>query len=135
MAKVKDTVTGARPVVEKLAKDDKFRKTLLDAFATAREVYTELDDDKKAKALATRVASDPQLQRQLQKTVKEVQRAGKRATRKSHKKRNALILAGVVIGLLYNPATGPDTRKWLREKVGGEDETFEYEGLAPTNGG
>jgi len=136
MANVKATVAGAKPVVGKLAKDEKLRATLLDAFATAREVYSELDDEKKAQALATRVASDPKLQKQLRKTIAEVQKAGKRATKKSHKKRNALIMAGVVIGLLYNPATGPDTRKWLREKTsGGGDETFEYEGLAPTNGG
>jgi hypothetical protein len=37
-------------------------------------------------------------------------------------------MAGIVIGILYNPATGPDTRRWLKEKVFGPEETFEYEG-------
>lgn len=127
MANVKDTVAGAKPVVGKLAKDEKLRRTLLDAFATAREVYTELDDEKKAQALATRVAGDPKLQKQLRKTIVEVQKAGKRATKKSHKKRNALILAGITVGLLYNPATGPDTRRWIKEKISGSDDTFDYE--------
>ena len=33
----------------------------------------------------------------------------------------------IVLGILYNPATGPETRQWLKEKVFGPDETFEYE--------
>jgi hypothetical protein len=130
MANVKEAVSGAKPVVEKLARDEKLRKTLIDAITTARSVYDEVDDEKKVKAIAARIASDPKLQKDLQKTVRDLQKAGKRATKKSHKKRNALILAGIAIGLLYNPVTGPETRRKIREKIGGEDETFEYEGLS-----
>jgi gas vesicle protein len=130
MPKVRETVAGAKPVVEKLAKDEKLRKTLIEAVTTARSVYDEVGDERNVKALATKIASDKKLQKDLQKTVRDLQKATKRATKKSHKKRNALILAGIVIGLLYNPVTGPDTRRKIRDKVVGEDETFEYEGLS-----
>ena len=51
----------------------------------------------------------------------------KKASNPSHKARNSLIVAGIMIGILYNPKTGPDTRKWLKEKVFGPEETFEFE--------
>ena len=38
-----------------------------------------------------------------------------------------LIAGGVVAAVLYNPLTGPDTRRWIREKAFGPEETFEYE--------
>jgi hypothetical protein len=130
MPKVREAVAGAKPVVEKLAKDEKLRKTLVEAVTTARSAYDEIGDDKNVKALAAKIASDRKLQKDLQRTIRDLQRAAKRATKKSHKKRNALILAGIVIGILYNPVTGPETRRKIREKVVGEDETFEYEGLS-----
>jgi hypothetical protein len=33
-----------------------------------------------------------------------------------------LLLVGVVVGLLYNPITGPETRRWLKKNVFGESE-------------
>ena len=36
------------------------------------------------------------------------------------------LLAGITLGILFNPATGPETRKWLKDKVLGPDEPFEY---------
>jgi hypothetical protein len=124
---VKTAVSDATPVVKKLAKDEKFRKSVADA---AKTIYDQLDDDRDMKALAAKLATDPAVQKELAKHFSQVQKSAKKATKKSHKKRNALILGGIVIGLLYNPATGPETRQWIREKVVGADETFEYEGLA-----
>jgi hypothetical protein len=31
-----------------------------------------------------------------------------------------LLMAGITAGILLNPATGPQTRKWLMEKITGE---------------
>jgi hypothetical protein len=126
-SKVKDKVSTATPVVKQLASDEEFRRTVVDAFSSARDVYDKLGDDKRVQALATRIATDPKLQKELTKQFKDVQKAAKKATKRSHKKRNALIMAGIVIGLLYNPATGPQTRRWLRERVKGGDEAFDYE--------
>lgn len=127
MADVRGTVSAATPVMKKLATDENFRKTVIGAYVAAKSIYDEIGEDKKVKALAGKFATDPQLQKELSKQLKGVQRSAKKATKKSHKKRNALILAGITIGLLYNPATGPDTRRWLKEKISGPDDTFDYE--------
>jgi hypothetical protein len=127
MADVKSTVAVATPVVKKLATDENFRKTVVGAYIAAKSIYDEVGEDKKVKALAGKLATDPKLQKELSKQLKGVQKSAKKATKKSHKKRNALILAGITVGLLYNPATGPDTRRWIKEKISGSDDTFDYE--------
>ncbi len=75
-----------------------------------------------------RVARDKDLQDELKKTVEELREAGRHARGdESHRGRNmTLLLMGITIGVLFNPMTGPDTRKWLREKVFGPEEPFEY---------
>jgi len=35
--------------------------------------------------------------------------------------------------VLFNPMTGPETRGWLKEKVFGPDEPFEFESGSGTN--
>ena len=40
----------------------------------------------------------------------------------------------MIVGLLYNPFTGPDTRRWLREKVLGGGDEFGFDN-APTDNG
>jgi hypothetical protein len=124
---VRNAVSAAAPVVTKLAKDEDFRRTVIGAYIAAREIYDRVGDDKNVKALAGKIATDPSLQKELSKQLRGVQKSAKKATKKSHKKRNALILAGITVGLLYNPATGPDTRRWIRDKVGGGDDSFDYE--------
>jgi hypothetical protein len=127
MADLKGTVSAATPVVKKLATDEDFRKTVVGAYIAAKGIYDEVGEDKRVKALAGRLATDPKLQKELTKQLKGVQKSAKKATKTSHKKRNALILAGITIGLLYNPATGPDTRRWIKEKISGSGDTFDYE--------
>ena len=47
--------------------------------------------------------------------------------REAHKGRNTtLLLAGITLGILFNPMTGPETRRWLKDKIFGEDEEFGY---------
>jgi hypothetical protein len=34
-----------------------------------------------------------------------------------------LLIAGIALGILFNPVTGPETRKWVKDMIGGgEDE-------------
>jgi hypothetical protein len=129
--KVREAVQTARPVVERLAKDDEFQKHVRSAYESARHVYDELFiDDATAKGVARKLARDKDIQDELRTLVAEFRDASKRVKgkqTKSHKARNTMLLAGIVLGILYNPATGPETRQWLKEKVFGPDETFEYE--------
>ncbi len=126
--KVKDAVEQARPVVERLARDDELHKHVKNAYESARHIYDELFLDASPKAIATRIAQDKSLQKELRQAVEELREVGKRVkTKPSHRKRNTLLLAGITLGLLYNPATGPETRRRLKEKLFGPEETFEYE--------
>ena len=53
--------------------------------------------------------------------------AGERAQGKqSHAGRNVtLLMAGIALGVLFNPATGPDTRRWLKDKLFGPEQPFD----------
>ena len=58
-----------------------------------------------------------------------------------HQARNRmLLLVGITAGILFNPMTGPATRKWLMDKVTGSDD-YDYAAAPPasaeptTNGG
>jgi hypothetical protein len=47
-----------------------------------------------------------------------------------------LLLFGITLGILFNPVTGPQTRKWISDRVfGGTDDEFTYQGNSnPTAG-
>ena len=126
--KVYGAVDVARPYAERLARDDELHEHVKNAYASARTIYDELLGSRGAQALATRVAQDKDMQSELKKAVEELRRAGERVQGKSsHSKRNfTLLLAGITLGILFNPATGPETRKWLKEKVLGPEQPFEY---------
>ena len=128
--KVRGAVQTARPVVERLAKDDEFQQHVKNAYDSARHIYDELFFDRAPKAIAGRIVQDPAIQDELKRTIDELRAAAMRAKtppKTSHKRRNTLILAGILIGILYNPVTGADTRRWLKERAFGPEETFEYE--------
>jgi len=129
----KDTVTGAvetaRPYVERLAQDEELHDHVKKAYESARGIYDELLGDRGTTGIALRVARDKDIQDELRKAVQELREAGKRAQGKDgHTGRNVtLLLAGITLGVLFNPATGPDTRRWLKDKVLGPEQPLEYE--------
>jgi hypothetical protein len=126
--KVYGAVDTARPYVDRLARDEELHEHVKNAYASARTIYDDLLGNRGAQAMAQRVATDKDLQGELKKAVEELRKAGERAQGKdSHTGRNVtLLLVGIALGVLFNPATGPDTRKWLKEKVLGPEEPFEY---------
>ncbi len=126
--KVYGAVDVAKPYVDRIARDDELHEHVKNAYASARSIYDELLGDRGAQALATRVARDKDMQSELRKAVEELRKAGERVQGKdSHTKRNVtLLLAGITLGVLFNPATGPETRKWLKDKVLGPEQPFEY---------
>lgn len=127
--KMSGAVDTARPYVERIARDEELHDHVKTAYDSARRIYDDLLGDRGATGIATRVAKDKDLQDELRKAVDELRKAGERAQGKgSHTGRNAtLLLAGITLGVLFNPATGPETRKWLKDKVLGPEQPFEYQ--------
>ena len=128
---MKDRVSGAvdtaRPYVERMAQDDELHEHVKRAYGSARKIYDELLGDRGATGAAMRVARDKDLQDELRKAVDELRKAGDRVQGKgSHTGRNmTLLLAGITLGVLFNPATGPDTRRWLKDKLFGPEQPFD----------
>jgi len=127
--KVTGAVDTARPYVERVAQDEELHEHVKNAYASARSIYDELLGSRGATGMATKVARNQDLQDQLRKTIEELRLAGQRAQGKeSHTGRNVtLLLAGIALGVLFNPATGPETRKWLKDRILGPEQPFEYQ--------
>jgi hypothetical protein len=130
MAKAKDRVADVKPYVRRALQDEELRDNLRSAFATARDVYDELIGGRGMTAVANKVASDKEIQDQLRSAIEDLRSAANRIQGKEeHKGRNTtLLLAGIALGILFNPMTGPETRRWLKDKIFGEDEEFGYGG-------
>jgi len=128
MAKAKDRVADVKPYVQRAIQDEELRDNLRSAFATARDVYEELIGGRGVTAVAGKVASDKDIQDQLRSAIEDLRNAADRIQgREAHKGRNTtLLLAGITLGILFNPMTGPETRRWLKNKIFGEDEEFGY---------
>lgn len=132
--KVRDSAVNVKPYVERALRDEELRKSIKNAYDSARSIYDELVGRRGIVPTASRVATDKDLQEQLRKTISELRGAADRiqAKPKSHGLRNTLFLAGIAAGVLFNPATGPTTRKWLADKLFGGSDDFTYES---SNGG
>lgn len=134
MPKTKDKVTGAagtvRPYVERAVKDEELRENVREAFEAARTVYNDLIGGRGLVPLATRVATDDDIQDHLRSAVEDLRRAADRLRGKEdHGARNAmLLLTGIALGILFNPMTGPATRNWLKDQLFGGGEDFTYQG-------
>ena len=126
MAKTKeklyDTADTMKPYVDRALHDDDLHDNLKEAFKAARDVYAELLGNRNLTSTAVRAATDKEIQENLKKTVEELRTAANRIQGKEdHGARNTmLLLAGITAGILFNPMTGPQTRKWIMDKIAGE---------------
>ena len=137
MAKAKDRVSDVKPYVRRAIQDEELRESLRSAFSTARGVYDELMGGRGVTGVANKVASDKEIQEQLRSAIEDLRSAANRIQGKEeHKARNtSLLLAGIALGILFNPMTGPETRRWLKDKIFGEDEEFGYGGASSSGNG
>jgi hypothetical protein len=130
MVKTRDRVSDVRPYVERAIKDEEFRDNLKSAFFAARGVYDELMGPRGVSGKAVRVASDKDMRDNLRAAIDDLRNAADRIQHgQSHKGRSLFLVTGIAVGiLLFNPISGAETRKWLKEAVLGEDEEFGYQG-------
>ena len=120
---VAEAADNIKPYVERAMSDDKLRADVMHAFKTAKKLYEELTGgDTKPVTLATRVATDDDIRDKLRQAIDDLRKASDRLQgKKDHGGRNtALLVAGIALGILYNPLTGSETRRFIRELVTGE---------------
>jgi hypothetical protein len=135
--KVYDAAENVKPYVERAMNDDKLRDDVMSAFGTAKELYNDLIGTRGAVTIATRVATDEEVRDKLREAIDDLRHAADRLQgRKDRGNRNAtLLVAGIALGILFNPVTGPETRKWLKDAIGGGDEFGGDYSSGSSNGG
>jgi hypothetical protein len=126
--RARDRAGDVKPYLERALKDERVREDVKSAVTTAREIYEQLLGGKAITSAATRVATDKEIQQGLRDAIDDLRDAADRIQgNKSHGSRNTtLLLTGIALGVLFNPVTGPGTRRWLQDKIFGEGEEFEY---------
>ena len=135
MAKTKDRVSdaasNAKPYIDRALHDEELRESVRNAYESARAIYNELIGKRGVSGVATRVATDKDIQDELRSTIAELRNAAGRVQGKAErpKRGGGLLLVGIALGVLFNPVTGPKTRKWLSDRLfGGGDDDFTYQG-------
>ena len=128
--KLLDKTGNARPYIERALTDEELRQNVRNAFDSARDVYNELLGGRGPVKLGARVATDAEIQDRLKEAIAELREAAERIQgKKEHGARNTLLLMiGIALGALFNPVSGPQTRKWLSDKVFGSSDDFTYQG-------
>ena len=119
-----DRASDMKPYVERAFTDEKVRNDVRDAISAAREIYDELIGNRGVTTIAARVASDKDIQANLRDAIDNLRSAADRVQGKDkHTGRNMILFTGIVVGVLFNPVTGPATREWLKGLVGGGEST------------
>lgn len=131
--KVSDAAGNVKPYVERALTDPELRESVRSAYASARTIYDELIGRRGVAGVATRVAGDKDIQSELKSAIAELRNAadrvqGNKPTKK--KSGSGLLFIGIVLGVLFNPLTGGQTRKWISDRIfGGEgSDDFTYQG-------
>lgn len=128
--KVSDAADNVKPYVDRALHDEELRESVRNAYESARTIYNELIGKRGVSGVATRIATDKDIQEELRSTITELRRAANRVQgREEHKSRNStLLFVGIALGVLFNPITGPATRKWLSDRLFGGGDDFTYQG-------
>src|SRR5579871_510626 len=124
--KVADATSHVRPYVERAIRDEELRRNVKDAYTSARALYEQLLTRNDVGQVATKLVSDEDVQAQLRDLVAQFRTAaGRVQTAQAEAKKETqgsskgslLLVAGIALGLLLNPLTGPKLRGWLKKKI------------------
>jgi len=128
--KVSDAADNVKPYVDRALHDEELRESVRNAYESARTIYNELIGKRGVSGVATRIATDKDIQDELRSTITELRRAADRVQgNEERKSRNStLLFVGIALGVLFNPVTGPATRKWLSDRLFGGGDDFTYQG-------
>lgn len=134
--KVFDSAEQVKPYVQRALQDEEVRTHLLNALGAARAAASQFGNksDRGYVAAATRVAVEPEILSNLRKATSELRSAVDRIQNaptprsQGHSGRNFFLLTtGIALAVLYNPVTGPGTRKWVSESLFGGGDDFTYQ--------
>ena len=125
-ARFTDTIETIKPYLDRALTDPEFRDDLKDALEAARELYGPLTKGNgNVSVAAKRLATDKKAQKQVKRAVEDLQRATttlQKGKKRKKRGRKMVLLAGIIVGALYNPWTGPQTRDWLLDQIAGSDD-------------
>ena len=107
--KVSDAASNAKPYLDRALHDEELRENVRNAYASARNIYDELVGRRGVSGVATRVATDKDIQDELRSTIAELRKAADRVQGKQQHKSSGgfLLFVGIVLAALFNPVTGP----------------------------
>jgi len=141
MPKAKDTLLmradTVRPYVERAMSDEKLRRDLLRAFTIARDLYGELATDRdRPITIASRVATDDEVRDKLRDAIVELRSASDRLQGKAERsgRGSTVLIAALALAILFNPVTGPDTRRFIRDLVSGGGGSHDGHSHSSSNG-
>ena len=133
--RVADATSHVRPYVERALRDEELRRNVKDAYTSARALYDQLLAPKDVSHVATKLVSDEDVQTQLRNVVAQLRSAAGRVQTAQEETKKAsqrsartslLLVAGIALGLLLNPLTGPSLRGWLKKKLFRSGDGFVY---------
>jgi hypothetical protein len=119
---------AVRPYVNRALQDDEIRTNVFRAWSAARKVYGELGGEGPLGA-ASKLSGKDSVREDLDTTVQSLSEAIVRMSGKQPKKRGGwgmFFLLAATLVVLFNPATGTSTRKWLKDHLFGSEEEFDY---------
>src|SRR5260370_3856507 len=85
--KVSDAASNVKPYVDRALHDEELRDSLRTAYASARSIYDELVGKRGVSGVATRIATDKDIQDELRSTIEGLRKAADRA--QGHEPRNS----------------------------------------------
>jgi hypothetical protein len=124
--KVADATSHVRPYIERAIKDEELRRNVKEAYTSARALYDQLLAPNNVGHVATKLVSDEDVQAQLREVVSQLRGAAGRVHKAQEEEKaersarsSLLLIAGITIGLLVNPLTGPSLRRFFKRHVFG----------------